>query len=58
MWILALIPGALVFAFNAIKPGYFEPLFASLTGWIIVGLAVTLWSGSLLLAWRVLAVQL
>jgi tight adherence protein B len=58
MWVLALIPAVIIFAFNAINPGYFEPLLASWGGWLITTAAGVLWLTSLLLARRVLAVKL
>jgi tight adherence protein B len=58
MWVLALIPALIIFAFNAINPGYFEPLLGSFSGWLITTAAGVLWLTSLLLARRVLAVKL
>jgi tight adherence protein B len=58
MWVLALTPAVILFAFNAVNPGYFEPLLRSPGGWLIATAAGVLWATSLLLARRVLAVRL
>jgi len=57
LWVLALFPLFIVFAFNAAQKGYFDPLQHSLVGQITVGIAAILWIGSLLLARKVLAVD-
>ena len=57
LWVLALFPLFIVFAFNAAQQGYFDPLQHSLVGQITVGIAAVLWIGSLLLARKVLAVD-
>ena len=57
LWVLALFPIFIVFAFNAAQQGYFDPLQHSLIGQITVAIAAILWIGSLLLARKVLAVD-
>lgn len=57
LWVLALFPLFIVFAFNAAQQGYFDPLQHSLVGQITVGIASILWIGSLLLARKVLTVD-
>ena len=57
LWVLALFPLFIVFAFNAAQQGYFDPLQHSLVGQITVAIAAILWIGSLLLARKVLAVD-
>lgn len=57
LWVLALFPIFIVFAFNAAQQGYFDPLQHSLVGQITVAIAGILWIGSLLLARKVLAVD-
>jgi len=57
LWVLALFPIFIVFAFNAAQQGYFDPLQHSVVGQITVAIAGVLWIGSLLLARKVLAVD-
>jgi len=56
--VVALVPPVLVLFFGKLRPGHFEPLFASQTGLVICMVAALLWGGSVLLARKVLAVQL
>lgn len=58
LWVLALFPAGAAWAFNAVKPGYFEPLQQSIYGQIAIGVAVTLWLTALLLARKILAVDI
>jgi tight adherence protein B len=58
LWVLALVPLLVLYAFDAVRPGYFEPLGQSAIGWLLGGLAALLWLGSLLIARRVLSVKL
>jgi hypothetical protein len=55
--VLAGFPFFIVFGFNAAQKGYFDPLQHSLVGQITVGIAAILWIGSLLVARKVLAVD-
>jgi len=57
-WVLAVFPFALVFGINALSPGYFDPLTNSVIGWGLSLLAGTFWGASLLVARKVLAVDL
>jgi tight adherence protein B len=57
LWVLALFPLGVVFAFSAVQPGYFDPLQGSLVGQIAVGVAAVLWIGSLLAARKILTVD-
>jgi tight adherence protein B len=56
--VVSLVPPVLVLFFGKLRPGHFEPLFASHTGLVICVIAALLWAGSVLLARKVLAVQL
>lgn len=56
--VVALVPPVLVLFFGKLRPGHFDPLFESQTGYIICVVAALLWAGSVLLARKVLAVQL
>jgi tight adherence protein B len=57
LWVLAAFPAVIAFALNAAKPGYFDPLQSSVVGQLAVGAAVVLWLSALLLARKVLAVD-
>ena len=57
LWVLALFPFVMVFALNSMSPGYFDPLGDSVVGWIIALAAGTFWLASLVVARKVLAVD-
>ena len=56
--VLAVFPLVLVFAFDALSPGYFDPLTRSATGVTIIAISVCFWVVSVLLARRIMAVAL
>lgn len=58
LWVLALFPLGAVWAFSAVQPGYFEPMQQSIFGQIAIGFAVVLWISALLMARKILAVDL
>jgi tight adherence protein B len=58
IWVLALFPFVLMFAFNAVSPGYFDTMSSSLVGYIATGIALGLWGASILAARRILAVDI
>lgn len=57
LWVLALFPFLIAFGLNSAQDGYFDPLQHSLAGQIAVGIAGILWLSSLLLARKVLSVD-
>ena len=57
LWVLALFPLFIVFGFNAMQKGYFDPLQQSVIGQIAVGIAVALWLASIVVARKVLSVD-
>ncbi|HVM68990.1 MAG TPA: hypothetical protein VM204_04055, partial [Gaiellaceae bacterium] len=57
LWVLAAFPLFIVGAFHAVQPGYFDPLQQSFVGQLCVGAAVALWIASLLVARKVMAVD-
>jgi tight adherence protein B len=57
LWVLACFPFVLLGAFNWVQPGYFDPLQDSIVGYIIVSIATGFWIGALLVARKVLAVD-
>jgi tight adherence protein B len=58
MWVLAVFPLLLIFAINSINPGYFDPLTQSFVGYALVVLAVMFWGAALVLARKILAVDI
>ncbi|HEY4230348.1 MAG TPA: hypothetical protein VGO79_09260, partial [Thermoanaerobaculia bacterium] len=58
LWVLAAFPFGICVLFNAVSPGYFDPLQQSVIGYIIVSVAVIFWVSSLLLARKVLTVDI
>ena len=58
LWVLALAPGVIVYAFNKVQPDYFGPLTRSLTGYLCLAIAMVLWLTSLLVARKILNVDI
>ena len=58
MWVLACIPPALVFAFESIKPGYYEPMTSDPIGVLALCVAGLAWFASVMIARKILAVEL
>ena len=58
LWVLAVFPMVLMFAFNAVKEGYFDPLTQSVTGYVLIALALVFWVASLVTARRILDVDI
>ncbi|HET9934801.1 MAG TPA: type II secretion system F family protein, partial [Polyangiaceae bacterium] len=56
--VLAAFPVLIVFMFDTVSAGYFDPLTHSVVGWVIIVSAVVLWIASLLIARKVLEVDL
>jgi tight adherence protein B len=56
--VLAAFPALILVAFDSVSPGYFAPLTDSAIGWVIVSLVAILWVSSLLVARKVLAVDI
>ncbi len=54
---LAFFPVVLLYGFDAVSPGYFRPLTASVGGLVATGIASACWVGSIVLARRVMAVD-
>jgi tight adherence protein B len=57
LWVLAVVPFTLTAILNWMQPGFFEPLQDSFIGWIICVIAGICWLASLLVARKVLAVD-
>jgi tight adherence protein B len=58
IWVLGCLPPFLVFAFDRVNPGYFRPLTESATGYVMIAGAVVCWIAALLIARKILAVEL
>lgn len=58
LWVLACFPFGAVLLFSAASPGYFDPLKTSIYGQIAVSVAAVLWLSALLIARKILAVDL
>jgi tight adherence protein B len=58
LWVLGLFPFVLMLGFNAVNRGYFDPLTASVTGYLVTTIAFALWGGSIVFARRILAVDI
>lgn len=56
--VLAILPGAIVFAFNLASPGYFAPLQDEWVGRLVLAGAATLWLSALFLARAILLVDI
>jgi tight adherence protein B len=58
LWVLAVFPFGICFAFNFAQPGYFDPLQQSFTGYIVTSIAIAFWLASLFVARKVLTVDI
>jgi len=58
LWVLALFPIGVVLVFNAVQEGYFNPLEHSIIGQIVIAAAGLCWVSSLLIARKILAVDI
>jgi tight adherence protein B len=58
MWVMAAFPFVMILALDAVSPGYFAPLEASVVGYIIAFIAGGFWLASLLVARKVLSVDI
>ncbi len=57
LWVLAIFPFGLTFMINAVSPGYFDPLTSSFVGYVLVVIASLFWIASLVLARKILSVD-
>jgi tight adherence protein B len=58
LWAIGLLPFVLVVLLNALWPGYFKPLEGNMIGYILIGVASTFWVSAIVLARKVLSVDL
>ena len=57
LWVLGLAPPVIFLAFDALQPGYFNPLTESGAGTAVLVVALLLWVASLLAAKQILIVD-
>lgn len=57
LMVLAVFPAVILVLFDTLSPGYFRPLTSSTAGYFITFAAIALWIGSVVLARKVLAVE-
>jgi tight adherence protein B len=57
LWVIALMPFGLLVGLNVMWPGYFEPMTQSIIGYVIIAVCSGCWVTALILARKVLAVD-
>jgi tight adherence protein B len=58
LMVLAIFPAVILILFDTVSRGYFDPLMDSVFGWGVIAVSIALWVGSLLMARKVLAVDI
>ena len=58
LWVIALMPFALLVGLSALWPGYFDPLTKSIMGYVLIAGCTAMWIASIVLARKVLSVDL
>ena len=58
LYVLAVFPAGITYALHKLSPGYFDPLTENLIGYIVLSLAIALWIGSILMARKILNVDI
>lgn len=56
--VLAVFPALILLLFDTVSQGYFDPLGKSVIGWVVIATAIGLWVASLLMARKILAVDI
>jgi len=56
--VLAIFPVFILLLFDTVSHGYFDPLTASVLGWVVIVLSLLLWLGSVIVARKILAVDI
>jgi tight adherence protein B len=56
--VLAIFPVFILLIFDTVSRGYFDPLTASVVGWSVIVLSLVLWLGSVIVARKVLSVDI
>jgi len=58
LWVIALMPFGLLLGLGSLWPGYFDPLTKSVIGYVIIIVCTTFWVASIVLARKVLSVDI
>ena len=58
LWVLAIFPFFLILAIAGVSPGYFDPLTSSVVGYALTFIASLFWISSLVVARKILAVDI
>lgn len=58
LMVLAVFPALILVAFDMTSPGYFDPLTTSAIGYAVIVIGTSLWIGAVVLARKILAVNL
>jgi tight adherence protein B len=58
VWVMAFFPLVVVFGFNAMSPGYFDAMTEQTLGLVMIAAAVVFWVAAILLARKIMAVEL
>lgn len=58
LWVLALFPALLIVGLSAINPGYLDPLTETATGMVLVVVGISFWVAAIVLARRILNVDI
>ncbi|MBX3263051.1 MAG: type II secretion system F family protein [Labilithrix sp.] len=58
LWVIALMPFGLLLGLNTLWPGYFDPLTKSLVGYLVIIACTSCWVASIVLARKVLNVDI
>lgn len=56
--VLAVFPAVILLMFDTVSKGYFDPLAQSVVGWVVIAISIVLWVASLLMARKILAVDI
>jgi len=56
--VLAVFPAFILLLFDTVSRGYFDPLTASIFGWAVIVISLVLWLGSVVVARKVLSVDI
>lgn len=58
LWVIGLMPFGLIFGLNALWPGYFAPLTSGIIGYVIIAACTSCWVAAVVLARKVLSVDI
>ncbi|HVJ94729.1 MAG TPA: type II secretion system F family protein [Labilithrix sp.] len=58
LWVIALMPFGLLVGLNSLWPGYFQPLMTSIVGYVVIIVCTACWVASIVLARKVLNVDI